>query len=144
MRAANPDFAGRTAVTATVFEGYHSFGAKDPRGRPLTSLGFTVPPAVDTFIDTDGFGGTIPGEQISAIDVDTPVDDSTEAALRTDPLYSNLNVASQGREVFVLETEPVEDAVSFVTPLSIPFLLDDLVPRLSAAVDGDPATRTTP
>lgn len=31
-------------------------------------------------------------------------------------------------------------AMSFSSPLSIPYLLDGLVPELSAAVDGDPAT----
>ena len=31
-------------------------------------------------------------------------------------------------------------AFSFSSPLSIPFLLDELVPKLAAAVDGDPAT----
>jgi hypothetical protein len=29
----------------------------------------------------------------------------------------------------------------FVSALSLPFLLDELVPMLAAAVDGDPATR---
>jgi len=31
-------------------------------------------------------------------------------------------------------------AASFVSVLSIPFLLDDLVPMLANAVDGDPGT----
>ena len=31
-------------------------------------------------------------------------------------------------------------ATSFVTALSLPFLLDGLVPMLAAAIDGDPAT----
>jgi iron complex transport system substrate-binding protein len=35
-------------------------------------------------------------------------------------------------------------APSFVTVLSLPYLLDQLVPRLAAAVDGDPSTATTP
>ena len=29
-----------------------------------------------------------------------------------------------------------------MTPLSIPFLLDGLVPQLATAVDGDPGTET--
>lgn len=107
QRNAHPEFTGKSAVMATVFEDYFFFGAKDPSGQLLTSLGFTVPPALQAYIDADGFGGTIPG---------------------------------QGREVFVPETEPAGMSASFVTPLSIPFLLDNRVPRLSAAVDGNPAT----
>jgi iron complex transport system substrate-binding protein len=40
------------------------------------------------------------------------------------------------------EADPLYEATSFVTVLSVPFLLDGLVPRLSAAVDGDPTTAT--
>jgi iron complex transport system substrate-binding protein len=142
-RAEHPEFAGQTAAMATVYEGYYFYGEGDPRGRLLTSLGFTVPPALAQYIGSDGFGGTVPGEQVSTLDVGALVwlaDDATEGVLRADALYGSLNVVSQGREVFVREGEPVNDAVSFVTPLSIPLILDDLVPRLATAVDGDPAT----
>ncbi len=36
--------------------------------------------------------------------------------------------------------DPLGGATSFVSVLSLPFLIDELVPRLAAAVDGDPAT----
>lgn len=145
-RDAHPEFAGRTAVMATLYEGYYFYGADDVRGRTLTSLGFTVPADLDQFIGADGFGGTVPGERVSLLDVDALVwlaEESTESSLRADALYSSLGVVSEGREVFVADSEDVYDAVSFVTPLSIPFVVENLVPRLSAAIDGDPATVTT-
>ncbi|QNG55734.1 iron-siderophore ABC transporter substrate-binding protein [Pseudonocardia petroleophila] len=144
-KAEHPEFAGRSAVMTTLYEGYYFYGEGDPRGRLLTSLGFVVPPTLASYISSDGFGGTVPGEQVAALDVDALVwlaDGSTEAALRADALYSSLGVVSGGHEVFVTEGEPVNNAVSFVTPLSIPLILDNLVPRLAAAVDGDPATST--
>ena len=145
-RAEHPEFAGQSAVMATVYEGYYFYAAGDPRGRLLTSLGFTVPTELEQFVSADGFGGTVPGEQVSLLDVDALVwlaDSATEDTLRSDALYSTLGVVGEGREVLVQEGEDVNDAVSFVTPLSIPLILEDLAPRLAGAVDGDPATVTT-
>ena len=145
-RAEHPEFAGRSAVMATVYEGYYFYAAGDPRGRLLTSLGFTVPTELEQFVGADGFGGTVPGEQVSLLDADALVwlaDSATEDTLRSDALYSTLGVVGEGREVLVQEGEEVNDAVSFVTPLSIPLILEDLAPRLAGAVDGDPATVTT-
>jgi iron complex transport system substrate-binding protein len=57
-------------------------------------------------------------------------------AVRTDPLYQRLDVAKQGRD---LSLEGIlSGALSFGSVLSLPFALDELVPRLAAAVDGDP------
>jgi len=42
----------------------------------------------------------------------------------------------EGRDLFLEET--LSGALSFGTVLSLPFLLDELVPRIAAAVDGDP------
>ena len=145
-RAEHPEFAGQSAVMATVYEGYYFYAAGDPRGRLLTSLGFTVPTELEQFVGADGFGGTVPGERVSLLDVDALVwlaDGATEDTLRSDALYSSLGVVDEGREVLVREGEDVNDAVSFVTPLSIPLILEDLAPRLAGAVDGDPATVTT-
>lgn len=141
-----PQIVGKTAVMATVFEGYYFFGEGDSRGRLLTSLGLTVPPALNEFTNADGFGGTIPGERVSLLDLDAVVwlaEGTTEGSLRADALYNSLNVVSQGREVIVADTDEVYQAVSFATPLSIPVAVEGLAPRLAAAVDGDPATATT-
>src|SRR5215204_2546012 len=47
--AANPDFAGRTAMVVTPYEGLFIYGPEDPRSRMLVDLGFEFP--------TDEFGG---------------------------------------------------------------------------------------
>ncbi len=69
-----------------------------------------------------------------------------QAKLHDDPLYSRLAVKTEGREIFI--GEPVYDLSivigGFITVLSLPFLLDGLVPMLVAAIDGDPATQVTP
>ena len=58
------------------------------------------------------------------------------------PQYGNLDVSKEGRDVFIPEDDPLYEATSFQTVLSVPFLLDGLVPRLAAAADGDPSTPT--
>ena len=63
-----------------------------------------------------------------------------EKAFLTTLMCRMLDVSTQGRAVFLNENDTLGKAFSFVTPLSIPYLLDGLVPQLSAAVDGDPAT----
>ena len=72
-RSAHPEFAGKSGVGATFYEGYYFYGAEDPRGRLLGSLGFTVPPDLAQFIDSDGFGGTVPAERASVLDTDAIV-----------------------------------------------------------------------
>lgn len=45
---------------------------------------------------------------------------------------------AEGREVFV--DQLLGGAFSFASPLSLDYLLDELVPELTAAADGDPST----
>ena len=60
--------------------------------------------------------------------------------MQADPLYAKLKVKTEGRDVYLENEELVGAATSFVTVLSLPLLLDQLVPQLAAAVDGNPAT----
>ena len=46
------------------------------------------------------------------------------------------------RDVFLPENGELYEATSFISVLSIPLLVDELVPKLAAAADGDPATPT--
>ncbi|MEU9956418.1 iron-siderophore ABC transporter substrate-binding protein [Streptomyces sp. NPDC050982] len=143
----NPEFAESTGVMATPYEGIFVFGSQDPRSRILTDLGFKLPKDLDKVIG-DEFGANISKERTDLLDTDAIVwivgDTAKDAAtLHGNALYADLNVVKQGREVFVRESSDYGNAVSFVSVLSLPYMLERLVPQLSAAVDGDAATKVT-
>ena len=94
----------------------------------------------------DQFGANISKERTDLLDQGVAVwivPDTTGAVakLHKDKLYADLKVVKEGREVFVEESGDYGNAVSLSTVLSIPYVLDRLVPQLAAAVDGDPATK---
>ncbi|MFF7678023.1 iron-siderophore ABC transporter substrate-binding protein [Actinacidiphila glaucinigra] len=144
-KKAHPDFAGSTAVMATPFEGTFVYGSQDARSRLLSDLGLKLPADLDKVIG-DQFGANISKERTDLLDQGVAVwivPDTTGAVakLHKDKLYADLKVVKEGREVFVQETGDYGNAVSLSTVLSIPYVLDRLVPQLAAAVDGDPATK---
>jgi iron complex transport system substrate-binding protein len=48
-------------------------------------------------------------------------------------------VARERRHVFIVD--PIlAGGLALISVLSLPFVLDQLVPKLAAAIDGDPAT----
>ncbi|MEV6847364.1 iron-siderophore ABC transporter substrate-binding protein [Actinoplanes sp. NPDC051411] len=144
VRAAHPEFAGQTALMATTYEGYYVYGPQDARGRLLTDLGFTLPDGLAAVTGKD-FGANLSRERIDMLDTDVLiwlVDDyvKDKAKIQADPLYVKLAVKTEGRDIYLTDTELEGAATSFVTALSLPYLLDKLVPQLAAAADGSPAT----
>ncbi|GAB2984876.1 iron-siderophore ABC transporter substrate-binding protein [Amycolatopsis acidiphila] len=141
-RTDNPQFVGATALVATVYQGYFVYGSEDPRSRVLAALGFALPPDLDQVIGNK-FGANISAERADLLDVKALVwlaGPDTRATLDADKLYSGLDVAKQKREVLVPDDSEFGSAMSFVSVLSLPYLLDQLVPQLAKAVDGNPAT----
>jgi iron complex transport system substrate-binding protein len=143
-KAAHPEFAGRTALMATTYQGYYVYGPQDARGRFLTDLGFKLPDGLEAITGQD-FGANLSKERTDLLDTDVLVwlvDDYAKdrAKVQADPLYAKLDVKTEGRDIY-LENNALEgSATSFVTALSLPFLLDKLVPQMAAALDGNPAT----
>jgi iron complex transport system substrate-binding protein len=142
VKAEHPEFVGASAVVATPYEGIFVYGPEDVRGRLLTNLGFTLP---EGLVEATGaaFGGNISEEAVDLLDVDVIIwlDATSVEGELGGPLYAGLDVHTQGREVHLSSfDDPLGGATSFVTVLSLPYLLDGLVPMLAAAVDGDPAT----
>ncbi|MET8824475.1 iron-siderophore ABC transporter substrate-binding protein [Streptomyces sp. NPDC004610] len=136
----NPEFQGATAVVATPYEGMFVFGSQDPRSHLLGDLGFSLPEDLDTVIG-DQFGANISKERTDLLDQDAvvwQVTDVTKDAdtLHKDASYKDLNVVTQGREVFVSESSDYGNALSMGTVLSLPYVIERLVPQLAAAVDG--------
>jgi iron complex transport system substrate-binding protein len=148
-REAHPEFEGASGVVASTWgypDNYYAYHSQDPRNRLLTSLGFVIPAEIDELAE-DTYGATISRERLDIVDVDALVwiafSEEEVETNRNDPLYSKLKAASEGRDIFLPETNAIYDAMNFNTVLSLPFVLDGLVPQLAAAVDGDPATLYT-
>jgi iron complex transport system substrate-binding protein len=144
-KKANPSFAGASAVMATPYDGTFVYGSEDPRSRLLSDLGFSLPEDLDKVIG-DKFGANISKERFDLLDQDVDVwivPDTTSAVtkLHKDKVYGDLKVVKEGREVFVKESGDYGNAVSLSTVLSIPYVLDRMVPQLAAAVDGKASTK---
>lgn len=145
VRAQHPEFAGASAVVATPYEGIYVYGPEDVRGRFLTALGFALPEGLAEVTGAE-FGGNLSMERADLLDVDVIIwlDPQDATGPLGGPVYSSLDVHTEGREVFLSSLDdPLGGATSFVSVLSLPYLLDGLVPQLAAAIDGDPTTEVT-
>ncbi|MDP8931051.1 MAG: ABC transporter substrate-binding protein, partial [Actinomycetota bacterium] len=149
-RTEHPEFERATAVVGLIGgkgANYHAYGPQDLRARFMRSLGFELPAEIAELAG-DQFFTPISRERLSLLDADALVwivnSPQVREQLEDDPLYQNLEVVSEGRDIFLDVNEPLAGALSFSTVLSLPFALDQLVPQLFAAVDGDPATEPTP
>ncbi len=64
-------------------------------------------------------------------------DDGAESRVRADPAYRRPKVTQEKRDLFLTyDDPPVGAAVSFTTVLSIPYAIEQLVPKLSAIPGG--------
>lgn len=141
-RGAHPEFEGASAAAGTPYEGIYVYGPQDVRGRFLTDLGFVLPAELAE-IAGDEYGGELSMEHVDLLDVEAMIWLDVPADRRDDggALYDSLGLRDEGREVFIDSFgSELGGATSFVSVLSMPFLLDGLVPMLAAAVDGDPST----
>lgn len=150
-REQHPKFVGALGVNAypTGDGNFQAYPAPDPGGRLMEDLGFVVPPEI-VDLAAGAAWVDISGERASLFDIDVVLwlveDAAAEQRLLDNPLYAGLDIAKQGRHVFLAYDGPTDDmasATSMQTVLSLPFLLDHLVPMLAAALDGDPATEPT-
>ncbi|MGH3982422.1 MAG: ABC transporter substrate-binding protein [Pseudonocardiaceae bacterium] len=122
---------------------YFVESSASPRVSILTELGFTVPPEIDRLAGELTYA-EISAEQLSLLDRDVivwDVSDTPEArsTIEGNPLYQLLRVAREGRGVFV-EERVLAAAMVLISVLSLPVVIDRIVPMLAAAVDGDPTT----
>lgn len=139
VRAAHPEFEGATSVVATPYQGIWVYGPQDVRGRFLTLLGFTLPEGLAEITGAE-FGGNLSMERADLLDVDVIIwlDPEDAEGELGGPVYQSLPVHTEGREVFLDSySDPVGGATSFVSVLSLPFLLDELAPQLASAIEGD-------
>ncbi len=145
----HPDWSGKTVVVgAPRGDGQFAFVAsEDARSRVFTSMGFAAPEKFDE-IAGDSYWGNISLEQANLLEADLLVIHQMQwveggrAAVLEDPILSLLKVVQEGRVLFI--EGPQDDALQFGTVLSLEYFLDQIEPRIVAAMDGDPATEANP
>lgn len=131
-RAAHPEFEGMTAAFVSFdAEGYWIFEPTDVRTQFLTSLGFELPEET----------GALSHERADGLEHDAVIAVISREQFESDPLYGALDIVSEGRVIYLDDwTHDLAAAIGFNSPLSLGYLLEQIVPMLAAAVDGDPAT----
>lgn len=141
-REAHPEFEGATAAVAFFYSDQPgAYASDDGRSRLLIDLGFTIPAEYDELAG-DSFFASFSAEQLHLLDVDVLVwiagEGTALEAAEQIPGREAMRTYQEGREIFT--SNELAGAFSFNSPLSLDHLLDELVPMLAAAVDGDPAT----
>ena len=141
--AAHPEFADASVVFLqnAFYEG-QAIAYQDGLSTAfLTDLGFTIPPSLDPFGGKDLAGQAhIPLENLSVLNDGDVLLWATEApedrtALEAEPLYQALEPVQDGGLVF---TDGVTaGAIYFTSVLSLPYVIDKLVPALAAALAGE-------
>lgn len=142
IRARHPEWVGKTAIVAQP-EGPLIFSETDPRMALLTRLGFKIPNAARPYA-LGNFYFKLDRELTEPLDADVILWVNFHhdfSALDIMPLRHTLKAVQEGREVFL---DPVlSAALSYSSPLSIPYLLDRLEPLLEKALSTSSAPQTS-
>ena len=133
--AAHPEFAGVPAIFLqnAIYDGSAIAYQKGLSTDFLTDLGFDIPMDIDAFA-TEGGQAYIPVEQLNVLDsADVLIwgteKDADRLELEEVPLFSSLPAVQNGKSAYT--GGELAAAIYFTTPLSLPCVLDNLVPKLA-------------
>jgi iron complex transport system substrate-binding protein len=139
-RKEHPELDGRLFVLAYASGGkFGAYSSQDFRSRFFADLGLKPDKEIDRlagksfYIDLDR-------EQFRLLDKQLVVMFGTREDVEKDPALRRLKAVAEGRVVYLDLGDQFAGALGFSSPLSLPFLVREAVPKLSAAVDGDPET----
>lgn len=146
---AHPEFADTSVVFLqnAIYDGAAIAYQDGLSTEFLTSLGFTIPSEIDAYAPDDASGGQayIPVENLdvlNAADVliwGTESDDDI-AALEGEAFVAAIAAQQAGSVVY---TDGVTaGAIYFTSPLSLPYVIDSLVPALADAIAGNGPAHT--
>ncbi|WP_019853496.1 iron-siderophore ABC transporter substrate-binding protein [Actinopolyspora mortivallis] len=148
IKSRHPRFEGATGLLATSISGEVWVYAEGPAPRLLRSLGFRMPRAAsELFSGENREPVQLSKERLGVLESDVlllGIYGSPEDSVSRQQVYQQLDTVRQGRDITMPRGSTLNGAVSFASPLSLPVALDGLVPRLVAAIDGDPSTEVEP
>lgn len=136
--ASHQQFAGVPAIflQAPYYEG-HAIAYQDGLSTDfLTDLGFVIPKELDVY-ERDGEQAFIPVEKLDVLNAGDVLiwateDDKAKTELAKNKLFGRLEAVQAGRSVYT--GGELAGAIYFSTVLSLPYVLDTLVPQLEKAL----------
>ena len=131
-------FAGVPAIflQSPYYEG-HAIAYQDGLSTDfLTDLGFVIPKELDAY-ERDGEQAFIPVEKLDVLNAGDVLiwateNDKSEAELAKNKLFGQLEAVKAGRSIYT--GAELAGAIYFATVLSLPYVLDTLVPQLEKAL----------
>lgn len=146
---AHPEFTGKSIVFLqnAIYDGA-AIAYQDGLSTDfLTDLGFTIPAEIDAYAPEDSSGGqaSIPVENLDVLNAADVLIWGTESddditALEDEPFVTAIS-AMQNKSV-VYTDGVTAGAIYFTSALSLPYVLDSLVPALADAVAGNGPAHT--
>jgi iron complex transport system substrate-binding protein len=146
--AEHPEFKGKTATFSQngFYSGQLYVYPDGLNTEFLTYLGFKINPKVNALAKKPGVQVGISAEQLPILDADVLVFATEKPkdipALMKIKLFPRIPAVAENRAVYTDAT--LSGAMYFVTPLSLPYVLERLVPQLEAALDGRAPRRMVP
>ena len=142
QRAAHPEFAGKTfafagGLAADIAQ-VAIYVSTDPRVQLVEDMGLTLAEGVAALPTDQGFNIPVSLENLASVDADIFIawhpDEAGADYVRSSPLFSRYRPVAEGRFIPILDRSFVM-ATSAPSPLSIPFALETLVPRIAAVLE---------
>lgn len=137
----HPEFNGLTGTAAYFTEGQiMGYRSNDGANRLLSMFGIKTPAVFDSMASAGG-NFLVSTERFDMFDLDVVlwlVEEPVRPLIEALPTWRNLRLAREGRAIW--SDKAMMGAMSFQSPLSFDWALGRLIPLLTAASDGDPAT----
>jgi iron complex transport system substrate-binding protein len=134
----HPEFKGKTITVGSFGADNYVYMPGDPRVQILNEMGFVNAPGVEALEKTNTkkeFALTISKEKVGDADADVVVayvDGLGAQKFAADPVYSSLPAVKRG-SAYVMEDQQIISGMSAVSVLSVPWVLDKILPGLTKA-----------
>jgi len=138
VAAEHPEFKGKTVMVGSFGAENYVYMPGDPRVQILNEMGFKNAPGVEALEKTNTkkeFSLTVSKEKVADIDADVLiayVDGIGTQKFLSDPVYSSLKAVKSGG-VYAMQDQQVISGMSAVSVLSVPWVLDKVLPGISKA-----------
>jgi iron complex transport system substrate-binding protein len=138
--AEHPEFKGKTLSIVSYGADNYVYMPGDPRVQILNELGFVNSPGIDALEAKNAkkeFAVTISKENLTEVDADVVVgyiDGSTPDKFAADPVYASLGAVKKG-SAYLMTDQQVISGMSAVSVLSVPWVLNKILPGLSKAAE---------